>query len=274
MRLIFSRKGFDGTAGGCASPIVDDRPVSLPIPTRSPTSTCYGDLLGAYGDLVQDLTSGRITRCSPCHLDPDIRVGCLPRLPGWRGCLGQVGAARSHLVRQGVGPGDLFLFWGRFRPARRISGRWTFHGLTQHRIFGWLQVGEVIELGPDGAWVTTRYPWLSSHPHARAGWPASNGLYVGAETLDAPGVHAGLPGWGTFARGYGLTAPNANPSVWSVPKWLNPAVGGAGMTYHASQRWHADGTVKTVAQGQEFVSTVDGSPEVSDWLVKLFEDAS
>ena len=270
MRLIFSRKGFDGTAGGCASPIIDGRPVSLPIPTRLPTATCYGDLVGAYGDLVRDLTSGRITGTSRCHLDPDVRAACLPRLPGWRGCFGQIGAARSHLVRQGVGPGDLFLFWGRFRAASLKGGRWVFSGATEHRIFGWLQVGEVIELGADGGHAVARYNWLKDHPHVRAGWPASNGLYIAARTLDVPGVSGGLPGWGVFSRGRALTAPGANPSVWSVPAWLNPAAGGSGMTYHPRERWNADGTLMSAPRGQEFVAPVNWTPGLTDWLSTLF----
>lgn len=44
MRVIFSRKGFDSAAGGCPSPIVEGKPISLPIPTRMPSVVCFGDL--------------------------------------------------------------------------------------------------------------------------------------------------------------------------------------------------------------------------------------
>ena len=50
MKLIFSRKGLDSEAGGAPSPIVDGRPVSLPIPYDRNAATTYDDL--GLGDLV------------------------------------------------------------------------------------------------------------------------------------------------------------------------------------------------------------------------------
>lgn len=93
MKLIFSRKGFDSSAGGVPSPLVQERPISLPVPTRMPTSTRYVDLPTGVAELVSDLTLGRIAADQPCHMDPDINATSLPRQPGWRGALGQVSAA-------------------------------------------------------------------------------------------------------------------------------------------------------------------------------------
>lgn len=123
MRIIFSRKGFDGPAGGCPSPIVDGLPISLPIPTRMPTPTRYADLRGPYASLVSDLTNGRLTGRNWCHVDPDIVPDVLPRPAGWRGALGQVAASQAHLANNRVGRGDLFLFWGLFRCDRRPPSR-------------------------------------------------------------------------------------------------------------------------------------------------------
>ena len=40
MKLILSRKGFDSSAGKCPSPIINARPVSMPIPaTKTSTTT-------------------------------------------------------------------------------------------------------------------------------------------------------------------------------------------------------------------------------------------
>ncbi|MEG3597355.1 MAG: hypothetical protein VX357_03850, partial [Pseudomonadota bacterium] len=44
MRIIFSRKGFDSASGGGPSPIVEGRPVSLPIPAGKASHTTFGDL--------------------------------------------------------------------------------------------------------------------------------------------------------------------------------------------------------------------------------------
>ena len=105
MKIIFSRKGFDGTAGGCPSPVVAGQPISLPIPTRMPTPTRYGDLKGDYASLVGDLTQGNLAAERWCHLDPDIYPEGLPRMPGWRGTLGQA-LMLTHEPEASVEPYD------------------------------------------------------------------------------------------------------------------------------------------------------------------------
>lgn len=111
MRIIFSRKGFDSSYGGCPSPLVGGRPLSLPIPVTSRSRTTFGHLPDPLPSLVPDLTRGRLTPDSLCHLDPDLVADTLQnRQPGWRGSLGQVAQSQRHLENQGVGPGDLFVF--------------------------------------------------------------------------------------------------------------------------------------------------------------------
>jgi hypothetical protein len=161
VRVIFSRKGFDSASGGCPSPIIDDKLIALPIPTGQPSTVTYGQLAGDYAAMVTDLTAGKDIAASACHLDPDIDQSCLPRRPGWRGALGQVGAALSHLENQRVGEGDLFIFWGCYREASKRAGRWTFTGPTVHLVFGWLQVGRYHRLGSDGSHLLSTHPWPS-----------------------------------------------------------------------------------------------------------------
>lgn len=48
------------------------------------------------------------------HLDPDMDRDAISREPGWQPLFGQVDAARSHLINQGVQKGDLFLMFGWF----------------------------------------------------------------------------------------------------------------------------------------------------------------
>jgi Nucleotide modification associated domain 3 len=91
--------------GWSPSPLVDGRPISLPIPTRMPTPTRFGDLSDDVAQLVSDLTRGRITAVRPCHLDPDLDAKSLVRHPGWRGALGQVSAAQSHLSNNDIDSG-------------------------------------------------------------------------------------------------------------------------------------------------------------------------
>lgn len=271
MRIIFSRKGFDSSAGGCPSPIVDGKPISLPIPVRkTPSPIRYVDLIGNYGSLVEDLTKGKINRHSRCHLDPDLKPSVLPRLPGWRGAIGQVGAAQGHLSNAGISVGDLFLFWGLFRHAEQ-NARWTFYGAPEHRLFGWLQVGEILNLGEDGSFAAKRYPWLRDHPHVRDGWSRQNVLYVASQALRFDDVDLRLPGWGVFRHGLKLTADGASPSVWSVPDWLNPARGGVGMTYHKADSWNPNGVVTCAGRGQEFVAEIAKRTDALVWLSRLFD---
>lgn len=273
MKLILSRKGFDSAAGGVPSPIVGDRAISLPIPTRMPTPLRYGDLSEPIPSLVEQLTQGKLGRNAPCHLDPDLDPTVRPRRPGWCGSLGQVGAAQSHLAGQGVGEGDLFLFWGLFRPVAESASGWHFTGSREHRLFGWLQVGEVLPLGPDGSHALERYPWLDEHPHVRAGWSDNNTLYLARDTLMLGSKATTTPGFGLFPRGRRLTAPDSRlPSLWKVPDWLNPTRGGVGLTYHPAERFGSDGTLKAAARGQEFVADLTGRRDAMRWLQDLFAE--
>lgn len=266
MRIIFSRKGFDSGAGGVPSPILDGTAMSLPIPTRQRSTKTFGDL--GLGDIVRDLTRGKINASHLCHHDPDLEMGAL----------GQVGSAQSHLRKCGVCAGDLFLFWGLFRPVERVSTgyRYVPGAPKEHRIFAWLQVGEVVDLGPDGTWAAEKNPKLAEHPHCSPGWNDNNTLYLADGNLRIGAATTSLPGAGTFTCASDtlrLTTPGGLTSIWTVPSWLNPKKGGTGMTYHAApERWGED-TLQTVGRGQEFVATVDGRSDVAEWLEMLFAEA-
>ncbi len=129
MRIVVTRKGCDGAAGAAPSPIVDDRPVSLPVslptalPGWGPADCRFDDL--ALGAVVEHQITGKLTGTDACHAETAFEDG--------RCALGQTGAACGDLVEQGVGVvGDVFLFFGLFaeeRPSRR-----------HHRLFGYLAV--------------------------------------------------------------------------------------------------------------------------------------
>ena len=113
MKLVFSRKGFDGSAGGFPSPIIDGKPISLPIP--------YPNSIVSYkhfnlGKIVKDLTGRKLGEKDLCHKDPDLEMGAF----------GQVSSAQSHLDNQNVGSGDLFLFFGWFRDAEIVDCNYRY----------------------------------------------------------------------------------------------------------------------------------------------------
>ena len=277
MKLILSRKGFDSAAGGCPSPLIDGHPRSLPIPTRQPSPTLYGDLANGVAQIVTDLTKGRLTADHRCHLDPDLDASALPRLPGWRGALGQVSTAQTHLANNRITAGDLFLFWGLFRtasksPAGGGGGRWQYTGSAEHRIFGWLQIGEILTVGEDPKPALATHPWLAAHPHLATGWSSNNTVCVARDELTLPGVRAGIPGYGLLKTGLRLTAPTSHqPSTWKAPAWLNPHHGGTGLTYHPEKRWSPDNTLRSAARGQEFIADLGLRTDALDWLAKLFD---
>lgn len=265
MRIVFSRKGFDSSSGGCPSPIREGRPVPLPIPTDRRSTTRFADL--GLGELVAALTRGAVRGSSLCHRDPDLE----------RGAFGQTGTAQSHLAKAGVREGDVFPFFGLFRelgpasPAPRFAPRARPH----HRLFGWLRVGRIVRLGADGSWARAILPELARHPHLGPGWNANNTLYLASAELSLPGAEKPLPGFGLAKRAsprLRLTVEGGPPSLWSVPAWLDPTRGGVGMSYHGDRgRWSA-GRCRIVARGQEFVAEVGDRSDARDWLLSVITE--
>jgi hypothetical protein len=281
VKIIFSRKGFDSQYGGVASPILPDGSVlSLPIPSRY--GRPLGDLAAANGPLhriVSDLTAGRITASTLVHLDPDLQADCVDRLPSWRASFGQVSSAQQHLVNQGVGTGDVFLFFGWYRRVETHEGRWRYvpGAPDVHSFFGWLQVGDVVKVDRDPVDLRVSSPWLRGHPHVEhAGTIGNkNTLYLGADTLTLA-TSKSVAGAGVFRRwteALQLTAPGESRSVWRLPRWFMPGEGLPPLTYHGAQhRWslvsgHA--RLESVGKGQEFVQDLGTSTEARAWLGSL-----
>ena len=283
MRLVLSRKGFDSSAGGCPNPVFPDgSSVSLPIPdSQSPIG--YGDVRhhgGAMGSLVEDLTGGRVSRHHGAHLDPDLIPAAYPRSDGWRPVLGQHGAAQAHLLKQGVGEGDLFLFFAVFRQVDRYQGRWRFVPGTRpfHALWGWLQVSEIFPLQ-----VGHRPPpaWTHYHPHHYGDRGAHNTLYLAGDELTLPG--AGLTstaGAGVFPcllPGHRLTGPDSQRLTdWQLPAAFYPCHDRPPLSYHHNPgRWRQGDngtcTLRSVARGQEFVLDMEHYPELVPWLAGLFD---
>lgn len=283
MKLVISRKGFDSGTGGCPSPILPGgRMFSLPIPGGSQQR--YEQIqtpVGPMSSLVEDLTRGKMRGNAIAHLDPDLSEGSLPRRAGWRPSLGQTGIAQSHLAAKGVGVGDLFLFFGWFRPVEEVGQGWRFipGARDEHVMFGYMQVGEILQLGsrPSSREVLRERPWLEGHPHLVGERDANNTVYIASNRLVVDGLDTGLPGGGAFEH-YDpcrvLTAPEGSKSLWKVPSFLVPSPDRAPLSYHgAPDRWSIgpDGSprLQTVAKGQEFVIDTQGLDGVSEWIHSL-----
>ena len=238
MRIIFSRKGFDSGSGGGPSPIIDGRPVTLPIPAGAASRTTYGDL--GLGNYAARSSRGKLGAGDLCHHDPMFVEGgeCL---------FGQCGAAQTHLERQGVREGDIFLFFGLFRD-------WEQGGEPHHRIFAYLEVEQVIPLARGSAQELTDL----AHAHALAMHHKNDVIYRG------PGVQA-LRASDTLR----LTVPGGPVTLWNRPDWLKRG----GLSYHdRPERWIRGGKLKSVARGQEFVADIGRRQAPRDWLAGILDE--
>ena len=234
MRIIFSRKGFDSAAGGGASPIIDGRPVSLPIPSGGFSRTSYASL--GLGEAAERASRGRVRGDALCHHDPMF-------LPDGTCLFGQCGAAQTHLANQGVGIGDVFLFFGLFR--EELTGE------PHHRIFGYLRIERIIDLATCKA---ADRMWLQDlgHPHAVGMHAVNDAIYVG-EGMAAATADAGLR----------LTVAGGPPSLWHRPAWLRKG----SLSYHADpERWLPGLRLRSVARGQEFVCDIGRRQAPMLWL--------
>ncbi len=234
MKIIFSRKGFDSGSGGAASPILDGRPISLPIPATKNSATTYSEL--GIGDLVSAATRGRIDGSHLCHHDPMF-------VQDGRCIFGQCDSAQSHLANQAVGNGDTFIFFGLFREETT--------GEKHHRIFGFLEIEEVIPVRAISNEARSKIAAFK-HPHLIGDRGPSDTIYRG-HGIAAGKDHAELR----------LTVEGGPLSLWRIPSWLRET----GLSYHgAAERWLPNGNLKSVARGQEFVADVGERTEPRHWL--------
>lgn len=241
MRIIFSRKGFDSSSGGKPSPIRDGCPISLPIPATRNSRTTYGDL--GLGELVHAVTKGKYGPDNLCHADPYFADG--------QCAFGQTGSAQGHLAKNGVGRGDVFLFFGLFTEEDT--------GERHHRIFGYMVIDSVIPLGsnPDSRDAPSFAP---DHPHFIGARDRNNTIYIG-------------PGATCIAASpkLRLTQTGGPLGTWAIPDWLEKH----GLTYHReSWRWPLPGTLLSVARGQEFICDIGDDPAPRAWLDEIIAEIS
>ncbi|NJP38130.1 hypothetical protein [Alkalicoccus luteus] len=294
-KLIFSRKGFDSSAGCGYSPYDPEtgKYVVLPIPeTEKREAFRYRDLTlapdalpGIHPASMYELIQHPALRYSSrakaaskgkAHYDPVLgRPEWLKAGPDYE-VFGQSGAAAGHLHGHDTGIGSLFLFFSRFRP---LPGR--LHKLDPdagwsegvYFIYGWLRVGEIWTV-PDEVPEEVR----RCHPHgpAESFRKKNNTLYAAASEL-FPG--SGIPGSGYFPRlkpELQLSSPlhKNRPGVWKLPAFFydehyRP-------TYlQKEENWlRADEEyyyVQSSARGQEYISSLD--TESTAWIKQLFQSA-
>ena len=263
MKIILSRKGFDSSSGKQANPIMPDGILlSLPIPDEEDANT-FSSLHwegNSYFDIIHSLNPKTfITSDSRCHLDPDLRFDVKNREPNWKPAFGQMNASLSHLCNQKVSIGDIFLFYGWFRETELKDGcfRYKKYGIDAHIIYGYMQIGEIIEHKEDVP------DWLKDHPHFAYdnAWKANkNAIFLPSDKLTLIPSLCGCNNL-RYRRDRVLTKAGMSRRYWDLPDFFRQV----NISYNAKS-WLED-SFKSAGRGQEFV--IDATPEILSWVAKI-----
>lgn len=268
-RIILSRKGFDSSCGGYPSPVLPDGTIiSLPIPaTNENVSTTYKDLeYGdlSYLDLMTQLGIKKYTENSKVHFDPDINFSVVQRdEKNWKAVFGQCDISTSHLDINGVGKGDIFLFFGLFRQTIKTDKGYKFDPdeNEKHILWGYMEIGEIIKI-KQGRTYPESY---LKHPHFEDRNRGNNTAYIATDKLS---FNPNIAGAGVFKfdESLVLSCDPKYKTTWKLPRFFHPDFG-TQMTYHKDKdRWELKDDcciLKSVCRGQEFV--ISESPDVEKW---------
>ena len=216
------------------------------------------------GQVVEDLTRNQPTRWTSedwTYVSPDIREPFQSNIQGQTGIVGAAGPQQGHLRKQGVGKGDLFLFFGLFRRVEQVAGRWQFvrRAPRQHVLFGWLQVGAIQMIDGDGP--------------GQAVWYVATDRLTLSDDIGGPG--AGV--FPLFHERLLLSKPGGSASQWRLPHWFYPEPPKAPLTYHPRHLWRRGNEYAYVQRrgpGQEFVLDMRQYPEAQKWFSQLVQDLS
>ncbi len=258
--LILSRKGFDATAGGRASPIFENGDIfSVPIPQKRQSPSRYRDL--RFNDLsgkeILNLIGAQsISYKDFCHNDP--------MLSEKNGIFGQAGGAQGELDNCGIEKGDLFLFFGWFK-------QYCQRGPNLHHLFGWLQVENIIKgnfeilnfLSKNGI----------SHPHGTkdVGQFKNNTIYIASRNITFSDSVKDLRGHGRFkktAKNLILTENGKSRSRWRFTKKY---FSDTKSLFRNRLKWKDEKNclVNCIGIGQEFILNAHDNPSIVDWASSI-----
>ena len=122
--LVISRKGFDASSGGRASPIFANGDIfSVPIPQKKQSPSRYRELQfnDMYGREILNLIGAKSISVNDFYHND-------PLLSGDEGIFGQAGGSQGELDNCEIGQGDLFLFFGWFKQYHLSGELWKLSG--------------------------------------------------------------------------------------------------------------------------------------------------
>lgn len=263
MKVILSRKGFDSSNGGNASPIMPDGTL-LSLPIKAKYETTYFSQLKYQNkslyDIIKELNPRtKIKDYYKCHLDPDIRDFGIVK--GWEPLFGQEGTSQSHLENRDVAEGDLFLFFGWFKQSEWVNGKLHFvkKAKDKHIIWGYLQIKEIYT-SFDNLPVSCHY-----HPHAfiKRFQKQKNCIYTATKRLS---INKKKTGYGTFRYhpSLVLTKEGYSRTKWELPPFFQDVE----ISYHKADSFNEHYFV-SASRGQEFVISEDS--RVTAWAKSIIE---
>ena len=264
MNVILSRKGFDSSYGGGASPIMPNGDLlSIPIPSKddeegiSYSSINYGGR--SYLEIMKALNL-RIPEFENCHFDPDIDKDACKRHKNWKGIFGQQGAAMTHLENCNVSVGDIFLFFGSFKRTIQKEKLEFERDYQRHIIFGFLIVNKIIRPNKD-----SDDSIFIDHPHYQNidKYAPRNIVYIAGDHKD----------YGTFKYNEELvlTRNGFSKSNWELPIIFDPNRG-TKISRHSEKDIEIRRDkimLKSRGIGQDFV--ISGNKEIEEWAKKIID---
>lgn len=270
--IILSRKGFDSSAGGKPSFLWNDKLYSIPVP-QAYSGVAYKELQidknTSYWKIMEDVG---ITQYSDAHLDPDLRKEAMERENDpWLPIFGQADSALTHLLNEGVGEGDLFLFFGWFKEIERLEGG-NFSYIKGkpdlHVIYGFLEVGEYFD-AYEGSFHPKKAVQQHIHYQRKDGYtaPEKNGLFIGS---GQPTFFKRKAGLFRFEESLILTEKPKSRSKWLLPKCFFANDGRCKLSHHKEKvgvPYDSKYRIKSVGRGQEFVAEMDDG--IRAWVKTL-----
>ena len=258
--LVISRKGFDATAGGRASPIFANGDIfSVPIPQKKQSPSRYRELqFNAMSgrEILNFIGAKSISIDDFYHNDPV--------LSGQKGIFGQAGGSQGELENFGVGRGDLFLFFGWFKQYHQ-------RGPDVHHLFGWLQIEKIIKGNSEILNFLSENELL--HPHGTTDIMQfkNNTIYIASKNLTFSDSVRDITGHGVFkktAENLILTETGKTRSRWRFPKkyFTNTK-----NLFRNRLKWKDKEKclVNCSGIGQEFILNAQDNPSIVKWASYL-----
>ncbi len=174
---------------------------------------------------------------------------------------GQAKAACSHLFKQGVSNGDIFLFFGSFKQTHYVNGHLSFikSAPAIHMIFAYFQIGK--------SYLNQKnFPsYVMHHPHTNERFTKLkyNCIFEASNKLS---LDSSLKGANTFNfhNNLVLTKPGYSKSRWELPDFFKELI----ISYHSKKSFKND-YFQSATKGQEFV--IESDPQLTKWALNIIQ---